>query len=233
MINIAFLYYDLMNLYGEIGNIKALTNYLNTQKVKYEVHYLTIKDELDFKKYDFVYIGYGTENNREIIFNHLQKYTEDIKEYIENNKYFLVTGNALSLFGKSIDDKLYLNIFDFEVKSEKRSANEAMFKFKDIKEEIIAFQNQQEYIINYENPLFECITGRGYLENNTNEGVHYKNFYGTYLIGPLLSRSPYFLEFLAHQIITEKNPNFKIKKNKLNLEKKAYQTFLELYYNQK
>ena len=233
MINIAFLYYDLMNLYGETGNIKALTNFLDAQKIKYKVHYLTISDELEFKQYDFVYMGYGTENNRNIILSHLRKYTDDIKEYIEENKYFLVTGNALSLFGKNFDDIKTLNIFDFEIITEKRKANEANFKMQEIEEEIVGFQNQQEYILNCEYPLFECISGRGYIENNFNEGIHYKNFYGTYLLGPILSRSPFFLEYITEKIMVSKNPNFKIKKDKLKLEKKAYQEFLNLYYTQK
>ena len=234
MINIAYLYYDLMNLYGESGNIKALTNYLNNQNVKYKVHYLTIDDDLNFSKYDLVYIGYGTENNRNIVLKHLMNYKKDIKNYIESNKYFLVTGNALSLFGKSInydDNKINcLNIFDYEVINEKRKAYEALFKFDDIKQVIVGFQNQMEYINNYHLPLFEVGHGRGYLEDNKKEGVHYKNFYGTYLIGPLLSRCPYFLEYFTKRLILDINPKFKIKNNKLELEKKAYKTFFNIYY---
>ena len=52
MINIAFLYYDLMNLYGESGNIKALTKELDNQGIKYNIDYLTISDKLEFSKYN-------------------------------------------------------------------------------------------------------------------------------------------------------------------------------------
>ena len=51
---IANLYYDLLNLYGDSGNIKAIKKALESQKIKVEIINLSINDELDFEKYDFV-----------------------------------------------------------------------------------------------------------------------------------------------------------------------------------
>ena len=53
-IKIAHLYYDLMNLYGEHGNILALTKHLEAHKIKTIVHYLSLEDEIDFSKYDIL-----------------------------------------------------------------------------------------------------------------------------------------------------------------------------------
>ena len=54
-INILHLYYDLLNLYGENGNIKALKKHLEEQNVKVNIEFLTLNDKIDFKRYDFVY----------------------------------------------------------------------------------------------------------------------------------------------------------------------------------
>ena len=78
-IHIAHLYYDLLNLYGENGNIKALKKELENQGLNVYIHFLTIDDELDLEKYDFVYIGAGTENNQKIVLPHLMKYKNIIK----------------------------------------------------------------------------------------------------------------------------------------------------------
>ena len=75
-IKIAHLYYDLMNLYGENGNIKALKTQLEAQDVSVKLSLLTIDDELDFKEYDIVYIGAGTEENQKLVLKHLLKYKE-------------------------------------------------------------------------------------------------------------------------------------------------------------
>ena len=49
-INILHLYYDLLNLYGENGNIKALKKHLEEQNVKVNIEFLTLNDKIDFKK---------------------------------------------------------------------------------------------------------------------------------------------------------------------------------------
>ena len=117
-IKIAHLYYDLMNLYGENGNIKALKTQLEAQDVSVKLSLLTIDDELDFKEYDIVYIGAGTEENQKLVLKHLLKYKEEIEIAIHQNKLFLITGNAIELFGRYIltaDKKKIkaLNIFPY------------------------------------------------------------------------------------------------------------------------
>ena len=82
-INILHLYYDLLNLYGENGNIKALKKHLEEQNIKVNIEFLTLNDKIDFKKYDFVYIGSGTEKNLNLALKDLIKYKKSIKEYIE------------------------------------------------------------------------------------------------------------------------------------------------------
>ena len=66
-IKIAHLYYDLMNLYGEHGNILALTKHLEAHKIKPIVHYLSLEDEIDFSKYDIFYIGSGNTPNFHLV----------------------------------------------------------------------------------------------------------------------------------------------------------------------
>ena len=62
-ITIGYLYYDLLNLYGDSGNIKTLVYHLKEQGINVDVKYLTIGDKKDFKNIDFIYVGSGTEEN--------------------------------------------------------------------------------------------------------------------------------------------------------------------------
>ena len=73
-INILSLYSDILNLYGDTGNLKVLKYHLDDLKVYYNIDYLSIDDEIDFKKYNLVMIGSGTEENRNLALNHLLKY---------------------------------------------------------------------------------------------------------------------------------------------------------------
>ncbi len=231
-INILHLYYDLLNLYGENGNIKALKNHLEEQNIKVNIEFLTLNDNIDFKKYDLVYIGSGTEENILLALKDIMKYKKSIKEYIENNKFFLSTGNSIVLFGKTLkQDNIThkcLNIFDYESKKEPfRMVDQAVFNMPTIKSKIIGFQNQSYTTKNIKNPLFTVIRGIGSYPNSEEEGIYYKNFFGSYLIGPLLVRNPNLLSFFIKELIISKDKNFKFNKMNLYFENKAYNTFLD------
>lgn len=229
---IAYLYYDLLNLYGENGNVKALKKQLEDQSVKVEIKYLSIEDELDFSSYDIVYLGAGTKSNQMLALKHLIKYNKSIKQYIEDGKFLIATGNSYELFGKKIDNDKALNIFDYEAKTENfRIVDECIFKCKFIDQCIIGFQNQGSTLKNKDNNFFEVIKGVGNCKNSNFEGYNEFNFYGTYLIGPLLIRNPYLLKYMVKKIISNKYPNFKFKKFNLELETKAYKKYIDLKYS--
>ena len=227
-INIMHLYYDLLNLYGESGNIKILKKYFDEQGIKTKIHFVTLNDEINLNNIDIVYIGNGTSNNQELALKHLVKYKNEIKNYIENNGLFISTGNSLELFGKQIDNNKALNIFDFNsINEDFRIVDEVIFKSELLNEYIIGFQNQERIIKINDNHLFKVIKGTGNYPKCEYEGIKYKNFYGTHLIGPLLVRNPKLLEYICTNLIKQKNSNFKITKNKLKFQNKAYDSFIE------
>ena len=132
-IKILHLYYDIMNLYGEYGNIVILEDRLKEQGIDVITDKKTISDDIKFNDYDFVYIGCGTEKNQEVVLDHLIIYKDDIKSYIENDKVFLCTGNSYEMFGKKVGDKEALDVFDFEVNRTKdRITSDIIYKFHPI-----------------------------------------------------------------------------------------------------
>ena len=195
---IAYLYYDFLNLYGESGNIKIISNILKYNKIKHEILYLSLDDELEFDKYDLVYIGSGTEDNLLIALKHLSKYKEDIKKYIEDNKFMLVTGNSVDIFGKKIEDNKGLNIFDYEVTKGKRKMEEVYHN------KILGFINNNSYNSKYSDA----------------DIIGYHNFYGTYILGPILVRNPELVKQFLNDLTNKKL------KYDLKLEIKAYNEFI-------
>ena len=209
---IAYLYYDFLNLYGESGNIKIINNILKYNKIKHEILYLSLDDELDFNSYDLVYIGSGTEENQLIALNHLMNYRDDIKKYIEDNKFMLITGNSVDLFGQKImADGTYdgLGIFDYNITRGKRKMAEVYLEGKIVKNKILGFINNNSYVDKIIYPLFE------------NEGIKYHNFYATYILGPILVRNPEFTKYFLNRLTNKKL------KYDLKLETKAYHEFVK------
>lgn len=234
IIHIAHLYYDLMNLYGESGNIKALKMQLENQGIKVKIDFLTITDTLRFSDYDFVYIGMGTEQNQQIILKHLSPYKKEIEKAIEDGTFFLVTGNALELFGKYIitNKKIKgLNIFSFETRQQElRIVEECIGNTSFINKPILGFQNRCGVMQNVKEDSFLTLTkGTGYAPKTIQEGIVKNHFYGTYLVGPILIRNPELLKYFVKQLILEFDSKFQFKPFHLTLENKAYQTFMEKY----
>ena len=196
---IAYLYYDFLNLYGESGNIKIISNILKYNKIKHDILYLSLDDELEFDKYDLVYIGSGTEDNLLIALKHLSKYKNDIKKYLEDNKFMLVTGNSVDMFGKKIEDSKALNIFDYEVIKGSRKMEEVYSN------KILGFINNNSYNSEY----------------SDRDIIRYNNFYGTYILGPLLVRNPHLVKQFLNDLTNKKL------KYDLKLETKAYNEFIK------
>ena len=220
-IYIGHLYYDLMNLYGENGNIKSIKYLLESQKIKVIIDNISLNDNIDFNKYDLIVIGCGTYNNLKLSLNHLKKYKKYINEYIESNKFILATGNSIELFGQKINDIEALKIFNYNSKKlDKRIVGDCITTTNLIKTKIIGFQNRESYIDEITNNLFK----------DKDIGIKYKNFYGTYLLGPILIRNPEFAKYFVNELIKRKNKNYKIKKYDLSLEKKAYNEYFKTYY---
>ena len=154
----------------------------------------------------------------------LSKYGTSIGEpyikYINDNKFILATGNSLELFSK-------LGILNYQTKRiDFRIVGDQVFITNLINERIIGFQNRECIITNNkENSIFEVIKGCGYEPNNIKEGIRKNNFYGTFLLGPILIRNPYLLEYFVKEIL--KTKNLKYKKMKHDVSFKAYEEFLK------
>lgn len=234
-ITIGHLFYDLLNLYGENGNVLALEKALSSQGLEVEIKYLSIDNEpWNLDELDVVYIGAGTEQNQLLALNTLMKYKDEINQMILNNKLFICTGNSIELFGKQINQEENvietLNIFDYTTKrTAKRVVSECVFHYNELNDKILGFENYQGEITGITEPLFTVEIGYGSNTNSKIEGFRKNNFYGTYLIGPLLVRNPKLLEKLCKELILLKDSCFEFKDFNLSLEQAAYDKFIAKY----
>ena len=238
MINVLHLYYDLLNLYGENANVRCIVHNLELNKIKVKVDLKSIEDNIDFNKYDIVYIGCGSEDNLLLALNDLLKRKNDINKYIESNKYLILTGNSMDLFGKYIlkdDIKVKaLNIFDYYTKlinestfknaSSDRIVGEIKGTTKLVKNKIIGFQNRCDLNYDIKTPLFKLDEKYSNDLSNNEEGFTYKNVYATHIIGPLLIRNPYLTDYILNKLCKDKKLDYK---SLDELSIKAYKKYLE------
>lgn len=229
-IKIAHLYYDLMNLYGEIGNIMALEKGFNDQDMFTEVTNLTIGDKIDFNKYDIYYMGCGSEENQLLVINDILKYKDKINNAINSGKHFIFTGNSYEILGKYIEkingEKINtLEIFDFYSKEvDKRIIGEEIVECDLYKETVIGFQNRQCVLNNKINHLFSVIEGFSDNYKSHYEGIHFKNLYATYNLGPLLIRNPLFKDHIIKEVLEKKDILYQ---SISTIDEKAYNEYIK------
>ena len=99
---IEILYPEICNLYGDLANIR----YLKECLPEAEVIRTSLQSKPAFAEgdVDLVYMGTTTENGQILALEQLRFYREQIFERIEDGGNFLITGNAMELFGQSIEE---------------------------------------------------------------------------------------------------------------------------------
>ena len=212
-ITIGYLYNDLLNLYGDEGNIKALKYHLEEQGVNVEIKYMTVGDKKDFNV-DFLYIGSGTENNILVALEDLKQDKDKLKEYLDSNKPLLATGNSVELFGNYliINKKIKaLGLIDYVCMHQERIVKDVKVKTNLVDESIIGFENHSGKNISSNDDIF-------------NEG----SFYGSYIIGPILVRNPELCSLFVHRLIDSKEKDFVYGDEDYEFEKEAYKKAVKI-----
>ena len=222
MIRILHLYPELMNLYGDYGNLTIIANRIKKHGIEVRIDKREIQDPIIFEDYDFVYMGSGTEKNQLVALNDLRKYELYLKEYINDNNVVLFTGNAMELLGNSIDDELELGIVDFNTRITDKRYTGDVIVYNETLKETVGFINKSSLIEGGEKfKLFDYVFKDNNLSDNSYEGYRYKNLFGTHIIGPVLVKNPYFADEILKLLLKDQYVD-----NADKYEMAAYETTL-------
>lgn len=100
-ISICHLYPDLLNIYGDYGNIQALVRRLEWRGINAHVHSVSIDQPFVQDEYDIVFIGGGQNYEMDILHKDLLSLKkEPLIEAVENGTVFLCICGGYQLMGK-------------------------------------------------------------------------------------------------------------------------------------
>jgi len=208
-IKIEMLFPEFCNLYGDISNIKYLRKCI--PDAKYIETEFSKEPAFINEDVNFIYLGPMTEDMQEKVIKKLKQYKERIKELIESNVIFLVTGNAMEIFGEYIENEdgsriEGLSIFPIYSKRDMLNRHNSLFigKYENI--EILGFKSQFtfSYGDNSEDYFLEVEKGIGLNKESNLEGIKRNNFFATYLLGPILISNPLFTKKLIEKMGIDK-----------------------------
>ena len=208
-IKILHLFPRLLSLYGEYGNVALLEKVL-----KDAGHSVTVtgweKGELDLARYDFVYIGSGTEDNLMEAIRRLAPHAAAITASMEGGQQWLATGNAMTLFSRTVTrrgtESPALGCFGYttELNEQKRFLGDAVTQ-PIYGAPCIGFINNSCIFRGIDKPLLELVLNPqlGNDKASPADGFRQGSFLGTQLIGPVLVKNPHFLAHVAQSLTGE------------------------------
>ena len=237
IIRIAHLYPDMLNLYGDRGNIIALTERMKARNIDVVTDQITMGKSFNSDDYDILFVGGGQDFEQDVLLDDLKKGKDiEIKRAIENSKVFLAICGGYQMLGKyykTYDGKMleYMGALDFytEGKEERMIGNYA-FKTKE-GIEVVGFENHsgRTYLGKNVEPLGKMIKGYGNNGEDGTEGVRYKNTFGTYSHGPVLPKNSQLADLLIAKAVENKYGKADLAPLDDTLEIKAQQQVLKLY----
>lgn len=213
-INILHLYPDLLNMYGDKGNIESLKKRLLWRGIDVEYNTLTSGNPLNLNDVDILFIGGGSDREEKIASEKLIQYKDDIKTYVENYGVLVAVCGAYPLLGnyfKIEDDTVEgLGILDIYTEYDsRRIINNVVLQSDFVKNPIVGFENHSgRTFVNDHTPLGKVVFGKGNNDSGDYEGVVYKNVVATNLHGPIFPKNPELCDYVLACALKKKYNDF-------------------------
>lgn len=230
-INIVHLYPDLLNLYGDKGNIECLKKRLTWRNIEVNVTEISdVNPQIDFENSDIIFLGGGSDREQKLVCEKLSEYKSEFKAFVENGGTLIALCGGFEMIGKSFGKKnekceaLGILDFDSEYPSDgSRLIGNVIMECEEIDGFVVGFENHCGRIVTekYE-PLGKITKGHGSNGINKNEGIVYKNLFASYLHGPLFPKNPKLCDLILTRTLKNKYSDFsKLSPLDDNLEEKA------------
>ena len=220
-ITIGHLYPDLLNLYGDRGNIQCLMKRCLWRGIEAETIAYELDDRIDFSKLDIVLLGGGSDREQMLVCEKLKEIQKDFKAYVEDNGVVIAICGGYQLLGNyyKTDQGMIegLKLVDMSTEQGKgRLIGNIVMQSALFDMPIVGFENHGgRTTIGNNRSLGKVLSGYGNDGQSGEEGVVYKNVIGTYLHGPLLHKNPQLADLLISRAL-EKKYGKKIELEKLD-----------------
>lgn len=197
-LNLAHLYGNLLNTYGDNGNLLMLQYYAKKLDIDLHTEIVSLYQEFDSEKYDLVFFGGGQDYEQSIVSKDIQNKKEAIIKYIEDNRVMLAICGGYQLLGHyytgANGEKIAgISALDHYTLSQdnNRFIGDIIIYNEEFDETYYGFENHngRTFLGKGEQPLGKVVQGQGNNGEDGSEGVIYKNVYGSYFHGPILARN--------------------------------------------
>lgn len=205
-LRICHLYGNLLNTYGDNGNLLMLQYMARQLGHEVETELISLKDKFVADRYQLLFVGGGQDHEQKVIAKDLPNKRDELVRYIENGGVGLAICGGYQLLGQyyetakgeKIDGLGALPHYTLHQKNHRFIGDIEIFN-EAFNETYLGFENHngRTFLGPGEQPLGRVVNGHGNNGEDHSEGAIYKNIYCSYFHGPLLVRNMH----LAKRII--------------------------------
>lgn len=235
-LTIGWIYPELMNIYGDIGNITNLTKRCEWRKINSNVKILNVGFDIkEFESCDLLLMGGAQDKQQAVVNEDLNRIKNLLKNKIESGMPGLYVCGGFQFLGKfykEADGKVVdgIGLFDLYTVNpggkSKRLIGNMIFspQVEGLDKPIVGFENHggRTYLGKNIKPFGKILSGFGNNGEDKTEGAQYKASFGTYSHGPILSKNPQFADYLIKSALNHKyKKQIELKQLDDDLEQKA------------
>ena len=214
-LNICHLYPDVLNLYGDRGNILCLRRRLEWRGVSVTVEEKPIGSDKSLAGFDLIFIGGGQDFEQETLLDDLHCGKDaELRAAIDDGVAVLAICGGYQMLGQYYETHDghrcdFVGAIDFyTVGGEKRMIGNYLFRCGEESggSTVVGFENHsgRTFLGAGVKPLGSVISGYGNNGEDGTEGVRYKNVFGSYSHGPLLPKNPALCDAILQTALERK-----------------------------
>lgn len=211
-LKICHVYPDLLNLYGDRGNLLCLRRRLEWRGIGCSVTEVPLGQPDSFADYDLLFLGGGQDFEQKLLLEDLQGGKADsLRSAVADGKTFLAICGGYQLLGhyyQMADGSRcgYLGALDlYTVAGTPRLIGNTACRSQEAGV-LLGFENHggRSYLGADLRPLGQVLAGGGNNGRDGGEGTRYKNVFASYYHGPLLPKNPALCDVILQTALTEK-----------------------------
>ena len=205
---IAHMFPDLLNLYGDGGNVRILSERLAWRGVPVQVKRVEYGESVDLGDVDLVFLGGGPDREQKLASAELMRMKDELAAYVEEDGPVLAICGGYQILGKTWllgDEEVPgLDIVGIETRrpgtSADRLIDNIVLSSPLATHPVVGYENHagRTYLAEGVKPFGAVVSSVGHGNNDADkaDGALYRKVLGTYLHGPLLSKNPEIADWL-------------------------------------
>lgn len=215
-LRLCHMYPDLLNLYGDRGNILALQRRAQWRDITVSIAAVSLNDTFDSDSYDLIFLGGGQDVEQNILRNDFVNVKGSaVKEAVEKEKIFLCICGGYQMMGEYYQEHdgnriSCLGALQIWTMGEKeRLIGDTAYQstlWEGEKGRLFGFENHsgRTFLKEGVKPLAKVLKGAGNNGMDGTEGAIYKNVFCTYSHGSFLPKNPQMTDYLLEKAMKKR-----------------------------